>query len=101
MMSRAPHRPGGKVVDEAVNPKHYSDLGIFAAVFVVEKWKLGYLLGQTVKYIQRAGSKPGESELRDLKKAQWYLARRIHELDPTEPDPASWAEHFQKFVDGG
>jgi hypothetical protein len=75
--------------DDKVNPKHYASLGLYSAVHVIEKWKLGFCLGNALKYIQRAGSKPGESEVVDLKKAVWYIQRHIHELDPSEPDPAA------------
>lgn len=81
--------------NDPVNPKHYADLGLYSAIHVIEKWDLGYHLGNALKYLQRAGKKlyPGEeaiaSELIDLKKARWYLQRRIHFLDPEgEPDPA-------------
>lgn len=72
---------------DAVNPEHYRKLGEYSALHVVEKWGLGYHLGQTLKYIQRAGSKPGVNPVEDLKKAKWYLERHIHLLDPSEPDP--------------
>lgn len=76
--------------DDPVNPRHYAHLGKYAAIYVITEWGLGFELGQTLKYIQRAGSKPGESELTDLKKARWYLDRHLHLLDPeNEPDPAA------------
>jgi hypothetical protein len=34
-----------------------------------------------VKYISRAGKKDTDKELQDLKKAQWYLERRIQNLE--------------------
>lgn len=75
--------------DDPVNPSHYKDLGEFSAVHIIPKWKLGFEVGTALKYIQRAGTKPGEPEIRDLKKAVWYLLRRIYLLDPeNEPDPA-------------
>ncbi len=75
--------------DDPVNPRHYADLGEYAAIYIIEKWGLGFNLGQTLKYIQRAGSKPGEPEERDIAKARWYLDRHLHELDPElYPDPA-------------
>ena len=74
--------------DKAVNPQHYADLGLYAAVYVIRKWGLGFAVGNAVKYIQRAGTKPGESEERDLKKAVWYLQWRLHELNPDNPNPA-------------
>lgn len=77
-------------IEAAVNPKHYASLGEYSALHVTEKWELNYHLGNAIKYIQRAGKKPNTPELQDLKKAQWYLARYIHLLDPdNEPDPAA------------
>jgi len=80
---------------DLVNPSHYADLGNYSAIHVIEKWSLGYAVGNAIKYVQRAGKKlyegkdARESELIDLKKARWYLQRHIHFLDPeNEPDPA-------------
>lgn len=75
--------------DDPINPTHYTRFNKTgqSALQVTEAWELGYHLGQTVKYIQRAGLKPGVSELEDLKKAQWFLQRKIYLLDPSEPNP--------------
>jgi hypothetical protein len=71
---------------EAVNhPAHYGGKDDpFEAIKVIEAWKLGFNLGNTVKYISRAGKKPGASLLQDLRKAAFYLAREISNLE-TEP----------------
>lgn len=74
---------------DPVNPVHYADLGVYSAVHVIARWGAGFCVGNALKYIQRAGKKAGESEVTDLKKAVWYLRRRIHELDAREPDPAA------------
>lgn len=74
--------------DKFVKPEHYYRLGDYAAIYVIQKWKLGFNLGNAVKYIQRAGTKPEEPEIRDLKKAIFYIQRHIHELDSSEADPA-------------
>ena len=79
-----------KTIDSHVNPEHYRALGQYSALHVVEAWDLNYHLGNALKYIQRAGKKPNTPELQDLKKAQWYINRYIHLLDPEhEPDPAA------------
>jgi hypothetical protein len=63
-----------KVEADAVNhPKHYT-LGV-EVIDAIEAWKLGYHLGNCVKYIARADHKG--SRLEDLKKAKWYLERAI------------------------
>ena len=68
---------------EQVNhPGHYggSD-NVYEAIKVIEAWDLGFHLGNTVKYISRAGKKETDKELQDLKKAAWYLQRRIENLE--------------------
>ena len=63
---------------EAVNhPAHYGGGdNPYEAIKVIEAWDLGFHLGNTVKYISRSGKKG--DELEDLKKARWYLDRRIN-----------------------
>lgn len=78
-----------KVPYDNANPEHYRRLGEYSALHVVHKWGLSYCLGSALKYIQRAGTKPGASTVEDLKKAVWYIQREIHQLDPSEPDPAA------------
>ena len=68
---------------EQVNhPGHYggSD-NVYEAIKVIEAWDLGFHLGNTVKYISRAGKKETDKELQDLKKAAWYLQRHIENLE--------------------
>lgn len=66
---------------EMVNhPQHYGGAeNPYEAIKVIEAWELGFHLGNTVKYISRAGKKG--DELEDLKKAEWYLKRRIEQLE--------------------
>lgn len=67
---------------EAINhPPHYGGDTTYEAIKVIEAWELDFCLGNTVKYICRAGSKITESEVKDLKKALWYLQRRIQQLE--------------------
>jgi hypothetical protein len=70
------------VSHEAVNhPAHYGGAdNPYEAIKVIEAWGLGFCLGNTVKYISRAGKK--DATLQDLKKARWYLDREISNLDP-------------------
>lgn len=61
--------------DPVVNhPKHYN-AGKFEVIDVIEDWKLGFSLGNTVKYIARANHKG--NTLQDLEKAAWYLNYEI------------------------
>lgn len=66
-----------KTKPETVNhPPHYGGAdNPYEAIKVIEAWELNFHLGNTVKYISRAGKK--NSALEDLKKAQWYLNREI------------------------
>lgn len=72
------------------NPDYYRQLGNYSALHVIQKWGLGYCLGSTLKYIQRAGKKEGQDTQVELKKAVWYILRHLHEIDPdNNPDPAA------------
>jgi hypothetical protein len=66
---------------EAVNhPQHYGGAdNPYEAIKVIEAWGLGFCLGNTVKYISRAGKKG--AALEDLKKARWYLDRHINSME--------------------
>ena len=44
--------------------------------FIIDQ-DLDFILGNVVKYVCRAGTKPGESRLDDLKKAQAYITKAI------------------------
>lgn len=64
---------------DAVNhPAHYGgENSPYEAIKVIEAWGLGFNIGNTVKYISRAGLKDPDRELEDLQKAAWYLNREI------------------------
>ena len=64
---------------EMINhPSHYNQ-GKYEAIDVIEDWKLNFNLGNTVKYISRAGHK--DDIIQDLKKSLWYLQREIDRLE--------------------
>lgn len=69
-------------MSEQVNhPKHYGGAdNPYEAIKVIEAWDLGFCLGNTVKYISRAGKKETEKNVQDLEKARWYLDREIEKL---------------------
>ncbi len=65
------------IMNDPVNhPSHYTDGKIEVIDFIEDK-KLGFHLGNAVKYIARAGKKDPNKEVEDLKKAIWYINRRI------------------------
>ena len=64
---------------EMINhPQHYN-MGKYEAIDVIEDWQLNFNLGNTVKYISRAGHK--DNIIQDLKKSLWYLQREIDRLE--------------------
>jgi hypothetical protein len=71
-------KPASQAPDPAVDhPKHYN-AGKFEVIDVIEDWKLGFVLGNSVKYIARANHKG--NTLQDLEKAAWYLNYEIARL---------------------
>lgn len=76
-----PSDPSERIVTkEMVNhPAHYGgEDNTYEAIKVVEAWNLGFCLGNTIKYISRAGKK--DNIIQDLEKALWYLQREIENL---------------------
>jgi hypothetical protein len=74
------NRIQNKLKKEMVNhPNHYGGKdNIYEAIKVIEAWDLGFNLGNSVKYISRAGKK--SNQLEDLEKASWYINREINKL---------------------
>lgn len=77
--------------DQVNHPSHYGggQDDPYETIKVIEAWKLNFHLGNTVKYISRAGKKgkmKGKNKknlarrLEDLTKAKWYLEREIENL---------------------
>ena len=61
--------------DDMINhPPHYK-LGDWEVIEITQH--LGFLSGNVVKYVCRAGRKEGSSSLEDYLKARWYLDRLI------------------------
>lgn len=71
--------------DPVTSPSHYTGYKI-TPVEVIEDWNLDFHLGSAIKYIGRFPKKEG---LQDLRKAHWYLSRKIElmekEIQPNEP----------------
>jgi len=65
--------------DPVNHPSHYTS-GKIEVIDFIEDQKLGFCLGNTVKYVARAGKKDPGKLLEDLKKAQWYLEREIQSV---------------------
>ncbi len=82
--------------DVVNHPSHYTDGKIEVIEFIEDK-KLGFCLGNAVKYISRAGKKNPEKEIEDLEKAIWYINRRIKELKSGEPEKIN--ERVEKLME--
>jgi hypothetical protein len=62
--------------DPVNHPAHYTShpSGV-EAIDVTEHFNFN--IGNVIKYCWRTGLKEGNSDIQDLKKASWYLAREI------------------------
>ena len=68
------------------HPAHYGGADDpYEAIKVIEAWGLGFELGNAVKYISRAGKKPGTFAVTDLEKARWYIDRVIANRKGEQP----------------
>jgi len=62
--------------DMVIHPTHYGGKdNPYEAIKVIEAWEAGFNLGNTLKYISRAGKK--DNTIQDLEKALFYLDREI------------------------
>lgn len=80
------------MTDNINHPPHYT-YGQIQPADVMDDWELGRYEALVIKYIARAKHKG--SELEDLKKAQWYLNRRIEKLQEGYKPTIKVAEGFQ------
>jgi hypothetical protein len=66
---------------DQINPHHYGgEDNPYEAIKVIEAWDLNFSLGNTIKYICRAGKKT-EDSLVDLLKAKRYLEYEIARIE--------------------
>lgn len=61
---------------DPINPDYYNGDDVMQ---VIERYDLDFCTGNAIKYILRAGKK-GE-QVQDLKKALWYLERKIGQIE--------------------
>lgn len=67
--------------EDAVNhPNHYA---AYDPEVITVTERLGFCEGNVVKYLARAGRKPGAPEQTDLDKAHWYMCRAAYDRDGT------------------
>jgi hypothetical protein len=84
------------VVSDAINPNHYKSANGLEAIDVVEAFLMDKpYRWAPLKYLLRAGKKPGQPEVQELRKAIWWIEREIAAIDiregrrpaPTQPRP--------------
>jgi hypothetical protein len=69
--------------DNVNSPSHYTD-GKIEVIEYIEDKKLGFCLGNAIKYISRAGKKYKNKEVEDINKAIWYLKRHIKNIEEAD-----------------
>jgi len=62
------------------SPNHYQR-GFIEVWDFIDDQNLDYFLGNVIKYVCRAGHKPDEDVLEDLKKAKTYISKKISILE--------------------
>ena len=65
-------------VERIDHPPHYT-FGAIEVIDAIEHWRLGFHLGNVVKYVARSAHKG--DQMADLRKARWYLEREIARLE--------------------
>lgn len=76
-LTKAPEVGGYESVD---HPKHYNShpSGV-ECIDIAEHHNFN--IGSAIKYLWRQGLKPGEENIKDLKKAVWYINREIKKIE--------------------
>lgn len=70
--------PRKDTMTDPINPGHYRRFPV-EVIDITEH--LNFNRGNAVKYLARAGEKPGADELEDLRKAAWYVNREIARIE--------------------
>ena len=70
--------------DNVNKPSHYIEGRKYEPIKVIKDWGLNFNLGNTVKYISRAGRKDVTKTIEDLEKARFYLNAEIEYLKDNE-----------------
>jgi hypothetical protein len=61
-------------------PTHYRKQPM-QPIEIIDAYGLDFKRGNALKYLLRAGSKPGEDKADDLLKAVWYLICELHSIE--------------------
>jgi Protein of unknwon function (DUF3310) len=88
-------------VNNVTHPKHYNS-GKIEVIEAIEDWKLGFHLGNAVKYVARAGKKDPAKYVEDLQKAIWYIQRQLElqSENPRRPNDMNPREHEKALAHG-
>lgn len=76
----------GDYYNSVKRPSHYCEGRKYEPIKVIQDWQLDFCLGNTIKYISRAGRKTStalsdiDKTIEDLEKAEFYLNYKIKEL---------------------
>jgi len=64
------------------HPNHYGGAdNQYEVIKIIEALNLDFHTGNAIKYLIRAGKKDPTKELEDLRKAAWYVYRKIKNLE--------------------
>lgn len=76
------------VFDPVSRPAHYCAHvnEAYEPIKVIRAWGLGFSLGNSVKYMVRAGKKDPAKHVEDLRKARWYLDEEIAHQEDLQKD---------------
>jgi len=104
-----PRRKKAILSDLVNHPSHYNQGGplladgtsTYECIKIVEDWRLGFCMGNALKYLLRAPHKGTEKQ--DLAKARWYLARNSDQQNvsaavvpvPAGPAPRMTTWHLE------
>jgi len=69
-------------VENVNHPAHYGGDVPHEPIKFIEAWNFGFHLGNAIKYMVRfQNDLKGTDRLEDLKKAHWYIGRKIEQLE--------------------
>ena len=67
-----------------INSPSWYTLGGIEVIDFIDAKRLDYYKATIIKYIVRSGLKPDNDEIDDLKKAKWFLDRKIKLLEESK-----------------
>lgn len=76
------NEPSTEVKEMVAHPDHYQfgEDKTYEVIKIIEVLKMDFHIGNAFKYISRSGKKDPNKEIEDLRKAIWYIERKIELL---------------------